>query len=310
MSMLPRIGLNLFRLGRSLERSEYMAGSSKAHYLHYLDAASPEYKKEWLESLLNEPTIRQQYFDTYGRLEEEKVLHFIAIDEANPYSIRTTVTNARELARGSRDSLATDLWEFINSFYHAINKFSNTKLERDGFLAYTKKVIQFSLMIKGYIETVMVRDDRWMLLALGFHLERSIQACRLLLHNLNESDAQEGYDERNHLIAMLQSVGSYETYKKLNQQSIGRREALYFLAFNPDFPRSIVYNFYAIQKISQEIGFYGQEEKDAMVRQLSSLMKNFHHQNERDAKNVLFLKDTLKALQELGDILERKYLVS
>jgi uncharacterized alpha-E superfamily protein len=82
------------------------------------------------------------------------------------------------------------------------------------------------------------------------------------------------------------------------------------VAFNPDFPKSVVYNFYAIQNISKEIGFYGPEEKDSMVLQLSSLLKSFHHANEREVKDVGFLEDTLSALQELGDILERKYLLA
>lgn len=297
-------------MGRYLEQAEYMAGFSKTHYLHYMDASSPEHKQELLESLLNYSTVSQQYFDTYGKPEEDKVLRYIAIDEANPSAIRAIVAKARELARGTRDSVPADLWEYINSFYHAVNNFGDVELQREGFLSYTKKAIRFSLMIKGYADTLMFRDDQWMMLALGFHLERSIQSTKLLLSKLKDSSGNEGNHERNHLIAMLQSIGSYETYKKVNQQAVTRREALNFMAFNPDFPRSIVYNFYAIQKISKEIGFYGAEEKDLMARQLSSLLKNFHHENEREIRDVGFLEDTLSALQELGDILERKYLVT
>jgi uncharacterized alpha-E superfamily protein len=215
--MLARIGSSLFRMGRYLERTEYLTGFSKTHYLHYLDASSPEHKQELLESLLNYSSVSEQYFDTYGKLEEDKVLRYIAIDEANHYSIRATVAKARELARGTRDSIAADLWEYINSFYHTMNNFSQAELQRDGFLSCTKKAIQFSLLIKGYADTLMIRDDRWMLLLLGFHLEQSIQSTKLLLTKMKDSARNEGYHERNHLIAMLQSIGSYETFKKVNQ---------------------------------------------------------------------------------------------
>lgn len=308
--MLTRIGFKLFRIGRYLERAEFIARYSKTHYLHYLDAASPEHKQELLESLLEAPVLQQQYFDTNEQLEENKILHFISIDEANPDSIQAIVAQARELAKGARDSIAVDLWEYINSFNHALNKFTDTKLQREGFLTYTKKTIQFSLIIKGYIDTVMVRDDRWMLLALGVHLERSMQTAKLLLNKMKDSTTEEGYDERNHLIAMLQSIGSYETFKEVNQQPVSRPEAFRFMVFNPRFPKSLVYNFYAIQNIIGKISFYQPEEKDAMVQQLSSLINDYQQPNEQLSRDIIFLEDTINALQELGEQLERKYLLA
>lgn len=310
MSMLARIGNKLFRMGRYLDRADHMAGYSQAHYLHYLDAAFPEYKEKLLESLLSDSLQRQLYFEKYTRMEEEKLLSFIALDADNPYAIRSHVTKARELARGARDCISAELWEHINCFYHAMNSYNRSRLQHEGFHNFTKKAKDFSLMIKGYTESVMLRDDRWMLLSMGFKLESAIQAAELLRNKLHEIEGKEAYHERDHLIAMLQSTGSYEMYKKFYQQNISRRDAIHFVVFNRAFPKSVMFSLDTIQKISQDINFYGPEEKNTIETHMVKLIEEIQaaQSGVPSGAEAELLEKTISSLHELANMLEQEHL--
>lgn len=307
ISLLSRIGYSIFRMGRYLERVEQTALYAKTHYLHYLDAAFPEHKEELLVSLLTGVGLRQSYFEKYALLEEGKVLSFIAIDSPSD-AIRTNVIKARELARGARDCIAAEYWEYINCFYHAMNSYSNSRLQRDGFQNFAKKAIDNSLIIKGYAESFMLRDDRWTLLAMGYKLESALLATKLLLHKLPETDGTEGYPKDRHLIAMVQSIGSYEVYKKFYQQNISRRHAIDFIAFNPAFPKSILNNLTTILNISHDIGFYGQEEKGLLEAQLTELLKDFQngYQAIAGGSEIELLEKTYNRLQALAALLDQE----
>lgn len=307
--MLSRIGYSLFRMGRYLERAEQMALYTKAHYLHYLDAALPEHKEELLASLLNGTGLGQQYAEKYSALEEGKVLSFIALSEGSPHSsVRANVIQARELARGARDCIAAEYWEYINCYYHAMNSYSNSRLQRDGFQSFAKKAIDSSLLLKGYAESVMLRDDRWILLLMGYKLESAVQASKLLLHKLPEADSMHGYPQNNHLIAMVQSIGSYEVYKKFYQQNINRQYTIDFIAFNPAFPKSIIQSLTTILKISKDIGFYRKEEKDLIEEQLRELLHDFRAGRPAVAEGTetAFLEKALGRLQQLADTLDQE----
>lgn len=309
ISLLSRIGYGLFRMGRYLERAEHIALYTKAHYLHYLDAALSEQKEELLASLLNGTELGQPYSEKYTVLEEGKVLSCIALSEGGSFSsVRANVIKARELARGARDCITVEYWEYINCFYQAMNSYSKSRLARDGFQSFTKKVIDSSLLLKGYTESVMLRDDRWILLMMGYKLESAVQATRLLLHKLPEADSRHEYPPNNHLIAMVQSIGSYEVYKKFYQQNINRQDAIDFITFNRAFPKSIINSLTTILKISKDIGFYGKEEKDLIEVQLRELLHDFGEGQPAVAEGteMAFLKKTLGRLQQLAETLDQE----
>jgi uncharacterized alpha-E superfamily protein len=306
MSLLSRNGALIFRLGRYLQKAEFMVAYMQAHYLHYLDADQADLKKGLLESLLLEPDSRQQYFGQHLKLEEEKVLRFITIGQSSPASLKATVAKARELARGARDCIPADLWEYINALYLKLHKIDDTRLQQKGLLSYTKKARQMCQAIKGYVHTQMLRDDCWMLLNLGFHLERSMQACQLLRYRQKELAANKSEHEYVQLIAMLQSMGSYESYKKLYQQAIDWATVSRFIACNRTFPGSILFNLQALQQLSQDVGFYEPEEKDHLIHIINSLLKNF--QQARLTADDTSLQHIQQELQGLCQILEQKYL--
>jgi uncharacterized alpha-E superfamily protein len=305
--MLSRIANNLCWVGRYLERAEHMASFTKVYYLASMDASFSEDKEAIWEFLLQASKSRQEYFNIYPQVEEDKVLRFIALDKANPASVHGYVTKAREQAREARDSISAELWEHINCFYHTLNAYSEERLQQKGFYSFAQKVEKYSYTIKGYIESIMIRNDAWQQLTLGYHLERAVQANMLMLGTLQQLQVEQAtehaqaYKEQK-MKTMLESLGAYEMYKHHYQTTINQHDFLDFIVFNTAFPKSIAFNLSRIQQLSREEGNHGQAGASSFREQATALaaglvLENAHSLQGRELE---FLEKNLEGLHRLA----------
>ena len=184
--MLSRIGNSLFWMGRYLERAEHIARYTKVHYVSSLDAPLALEKDLMLESVLNMAGVKALYYQKYPHLTDDDVLHFITLDESNAASILANINWIRENARGTRDCISMEVWEAINRFYHAMNNYNLEKLHQRGVFKFSREVEENSSVIKGYIANTLIRNEVWMLISLGIHLERAIQIINILLTKLQD----------------------------------------------------------------------------------------------------------------------------
>ncbi|AHM58342.1 hypothetical protein D770_00330 [Flammeovirgaceae bacterium 311] len=309
--MLTRIGNKLYRAGRYLERAEQIASYTRVHYLSTMDAPSPEFKDSFLKFLLECTQAKQAYFDTYPEAEEEKILHFLAIEKANPASILSAVTNARESIRGARDCISAGLWEHINCFYHAINDYDAEKLNQKSFDNFAQKVEKYSYTIKGYVHSNMIRNEEWKLLSLGFHLERAIQVSTLLLNKIqeierNSSSAKPEVYEYYHMKSMLEGLDAYEMYKQHYKTHISRPLFMHFLVLNSIFPKSVAFNLNHIRTLCREHDENDQGEANIFLQQVALLVSEIEDVepgllvgNEKH-----YLENTLNNLHSLAKSLE------
>lgn len=311
--MISRIGNQLFQLGRYLERAEQVASFTKVQYLSAMDAPFPAYKTSIWAFLLDATQARQSYFDIYESVDEEHVLRFIAIEEVNPASIRATVAKARELARGARNSISAELWEHINSYYHTMIAYTEERLKQKGFYSFAQKAEKYSYTIKGYIDSIMLRNEEWKLLAMGYHLERAIQANHLLLTHQqviarNRSTGQVKAFEDYQMRSMLEGLGSYEMYKQYYQSHVNERDFLHFMILNTSFPKSIAYNLERIKILSREDGVNGQLEENIFLQQLTKLIAEISvlHPDALQGAETDLLTNTLKCLHNITDIMEQE----
>ena len=253
--MLARIGNSLFSLGRYIERAEHVARYAKVQYASTMDAPLVQSKDYILESILNMAGVRQAYFGKYPELGEEEVLQFVAIEDSNLFSIQAFIGLLRENARGARDCISSELWETINRFYHDINNYTPDKLHTAGIHRFSKKVEENCAVIKGYIDNTLLRNEIWMLIALGIHLERAIQVSLIILNKVYdirklEASLQGGPVESFQWAILLRSAESYDMFKRYHVINPDRRNALDFLLFNPAFPKALAFNLERVQQLT------------------------------------------------------------
>lgn len=314
--MLSRIGNSLFWMGRYIERAEHLARYTKVQYVSSLDAPLAQSKEFVLESILNMAGVTSNYYQQYPQLTDEEVLYFVTLEESNPFSIQSNISYIRENARGARDSISSELWEAINRFYHAMNNYDKEKLHSEGIYEFSQQVEENTSVIKGYIDNTLMRNEVWMLISLGIHMERAIQVSRILITKVKDIDKIDpaklgGPVENYQWTTLLKSAESFDMNKRHYKANPNRRHTLEFLIFNPVFPKSIAYNLGLVQQAIQKIAFHEQKGKGSIDFIAGKVATQFQYLTIEEVEEDIidFLNETLNNIYDIARILEEKYLI-
>jgi len=313
--MLARIGNSLFWLGRYIERSEHLARYAKVQYASFMDSPLAPSKEFVLESILNMGGMYQSYLSQYPELSEDEVIHYVTIAENNAFSVQANIGYMRENARGARDRISSELWEAINIFYHDINNYSASRLQYEGVHQFSHKVEVNSSIIKGCIDNTLIRNEAWILISLGIHLERAIQVALIMLnkvYDIEKLDASNlgGPVESYQWAIMLKSAESFDMYKRYHPEKKSSYSELNFLLFNQDFPKSLAYNLQKVQGNIRKIAFRDQRNSDSIEFKAGKIASQFQYLTMDEVEGSLtgFLNETVANLNNLAALLEQKYL--
>ncbi|MEM9728262.1 MAG: alpha-E domain-containing protein, partial [Myxococcota bacterium] len=113
--MLSRVAERIYWAGRYLERAENTARLVNTYANLLLDL--PEETGVTWSQLLKIVALDDLYAERHRKAKEEKVLRFLLVDERNPGSILSSLREARENVRTTRDVVPTEVWESVNEFY-------------------------------------------------------------------------------------------------------------------------------------------------------------------------------------------------
>jgi len=313
--MLSRIGNSLFWMGRYIERAEHMARYTKVHYVSSLDAPLAQSREFVLDSILNMVGSCDDYHRHYPQLTDDDVLYFITLDENNPYSILANIGMIRENARGTRDCISSELWEAVNRFYHNMNSYNANKLNQKGIFEFSREVEDNSSVLKGYIANTLIRNEVWMLISLGIHLERAVQVGKIILTKLKDVEkidpAKRGGPVENYQWTMLlKSAESFDMYKRYYRTNPFRKNTLEFLLFNPAFPKSIAFNLNVVLKNIHDISFQEEKGKGSIHFKIGKLASQFEFLTveEIEENTIEYLSKTIDKIYNLTRLLEVKYL--
>jgi len=313
--MLSRIGNSLFWMGRYMERSEHLARYTKVQYASSMDSPLAPSKEFVLESILNMGGMYQNYLRKYPELTEEDVLHYVTIEDYNSFSVQSNIGFLRENARGARDRISSELWESINVFYHDINNYSAARLQNEGIHRFSRKVEENSSVIKGCIDNTLIRNEVWILISLGIHLERAIQVVLIMLNKVYDIAKLEpanlgGPVESYQWAIMLRSAESFDMYKRYYGQKNSSHTELEFLLFNKAFPKSVAYNLHKVHQNIQDIAFPDQKGSESLAFKAGKIASQFQFLTMTEVESNIpdFLNKTVASLNNVALLLDQKYL--
>lgn len=236
--MLSRHAEDLYWVGRYVERAEDTARMLDVTYHNLLESPPEEEATAWSQLLA------VLYLDAaYGDREPTAtdVSRFLVLDPANQGSILSSITRARDNARGVRDRISTELWEAINRSHLELAQMDLAQeLERRPYEVF-RRVKNRCQMISGVAAQTMPRDDGYRFIVLGMMLERAEMGCRLLAVRyaaLIGSPRPMGFHA---WLAVLKSVSAFEAYLKEHDAALDPARVLEFLLLSPTFPRSVLY---------------------------------------------------------------------
>ena len=171
----------------------------------------------------------------------DDVIQFLTFDEQYSNSILSCLRSARENARSVRETISSEMWEQVNSFYLMVKDASQVRplAQLPSFFAEVKMA---SHLFAGVTDATMSHNEGWHFGRLGQLIERADKTARILdvkyfilLPAVNLVGTT--LDELQ-WIALLKSASGYEMYRK-TERRISPTCVAKFLLLNREFPRSI-----------------------------------------------------------------------
>jgi uncharacterized alpha-E superfamily protein len=153
-------------------------------------------------------------------------------------SIVSSVSSARENARGAREVVSTEMWECLNVTWNALPE-RQRYARWVGPHAFFSYVEDRAAMFSGLAASTMSRDDSWRFYLLGRSVERVDMVVRLLLSRVSDRMSSPGW------LTVLRSAGAADTYLRTYRGALDASRVVQFLLMDKLFPRSV---FHALRQ--------------------------------------------------------------
>jgi uncharacterized alpha-E superfamily protein len=237
--MLSRVADSMFWMSRYIERAENVARFVDVNWHLILDSSTKE-EEQWM-ALVNTTGDRDAFAKRLGKATRQSVIQFLTFDTENINSIFSCVRAARENARSIRDTISSEMWEQINTFYLMLIDSRSGDRALESPYDFFSQVRNASHLFVGVTDTTMSHNEGWNFCRLGRYLERTDKTSRIVdvkyyvpaAKNGNASHSLEAIQ----WAAVLKSASAMEMYRKRHRHVLPDR-VVEFLLLDREFPRA------------------------------------------------------------------------
>jgi uncharacterized alpha-E superfamily protein len=224
--MLSRIAESLYWIGRYVERAEDTARILDVHVHRML--ADPWVDEEAAcRSLMSVMGIPPGNAPTPSR-----VIEVLGLDLRSLSAVAGALAAARANARGARETVSTEMWECLNTTWHALPG-ARRWVEQAGVHPFLRWVRERCAVLAGLTDATMSRDEGWLFLVLGRSVERVDMTARLVSTHSGAGGSIPSW------LTLLRSCGAWETFLRTYRGALDDRHAAEFLLLDRLFPRSV-----------------------------------------------------------------------
>lgn len=177
--MLSRTADNLFWMGRYLERAETAARALEVGARIALMPTAAGYRNEWA-SLLQASGTAEDFWRKYGEAVQRNLESWFFFDRDNPSSVASCLNAARENGRIVRTALTTQVWDALNSAFQELRELERRPRSELDLSLLTDWTMRQTALVRGAIDSTLLRNDGWNFLSLGYCLERADNTARLM----------------------------------------------------------------------------------------------------------------------------------
>ena len=247
--MLSRTAANLYWLARYMERAENLARmldvaertSLMPSVITAGDGARPDYN-EW-RSVLAASGNSEGFYATHDEATREQVVHYLALDQSNPGSIRSCIETARSNARAVRTALTADLWESLNQTWLDLIATKREEFRRGELQTFLDWVKERTLLFSGGATSTLLRGEGYRFLRLGTFVERAGNTARMLdvKYHIILPDDQEigGVTDYYQWTALLRSFSASRSYYRIYRDALTPWHIAEFMILSAEMPRSL-----------------------------------------------------------------------
>jgi uncharacterized alpha-E superfamily protein len=238
--MLSRVADSIFWMARYVERAENLARFIDVTLNLQIDIPGSRHT-QW-EPLVHATGDEKEFKDRYGEFTEKNVINFLTFDRENPNSIVAILRAARENARSIRETISSETWEQLNSFYHFVRDAADSEEVQNSPGDFFLEVKHYSHLLNGVTDATMSHNEGWHFSNMGRLLERADKTSRILDVKYftllpRVEDVGSPVDDLQ-WSAVLRSVSGFEMYRK-RYHGITVERIVEFLILDREFPRAI-----------------------------------------------------------------------
>ena len=321
--MLSRVAENLYWISRYIERAENVARLLDVGFHLELDASGLSGDlggQSPIESVLTILSCREAFERAHGPgpKDREAVLRFLTFERANPHSILTMTSRARENARGTQETLSAEAWSQVNKLY--LYLCSRKAQERFGSSPsrFFDGIKRECILFDGLVDGTLPRTEVFHFLQLGRYLERVSQVSRILNVKLHGLRVGGPIDEMTlrvvHWSSLLRSCSAYEAYLREHHDRIDPEGVVQYLVLDADFPRAMRFCVARCCESLREIaGGDEEEDRSEAERHLGRLDSELRY---IDVEEIFgrglnhFLTGIQNACNRAGDEIHRAYFLT
>ncbi|MFC4466154.1 alpha-E domain-containing protein [Streptomyces xiangluensis] len=270
--ILSRIAEALTWTGRYVERAD-ATGRILDAYLHRL--LEDPWRDEDVACRSLYAILGVDAGDT--RVDMQQVLDQLAFDALSTCSIEGALGAARLNARSAREAVSSEMWECLNSTWHALAD-QRMAARRTGPYAYLELVRRRAALFFGLADSTMSRDDSWRFVVLGRSLERVDMTVRLL--SVRVLDAPHAPDWPT----LLSASGADEAYARVYGGFGDTARVAEFLIMDREFPRSVLH---ALTTAEECLAALGRPRQDPARRPIGRMRTRLEYQDSTALEDVL-----------------------
>lgn len=226
-------------------------------------------------------------------------------DNRGGSSIVDAITAARENAKSAREVTSSEIWECLNTTYHALPE-RERAAKRLGPHEFLSFIEGRAAMFAGLADSTLSRDDGYRFMLLGRAIERVDMTVRLLLSRVGDSASSPAW------VTLLRSAGAHDTYLRTYRGVLDAGRVVEFMMLDRLFPRSVFYSLKLAEHSIEELVRNPQSRVGATV-EAQRLLGQARSELEFMPPGVLL--DTLEArlaglqgtCRDVGDALSLQY---
>jgi uncharacterized alpha-E superfamily protein len=238
--MLSRIAQELFWLGRNVARAEHTARMLDGVFQASLQGRPDDpagVRLGWGSILAIMGAT------TDGRpVRRDDVLNRLTLDRAEPASVISCVSRAREGARTVRDVISAEMWEAINTTHLALSAGDLAGRMQMGPYSVFHYIKERSALFWGLNSRTMLRDEARAFLVAGGRIESADMVLRMLRVAMpapdSASDGESGVRD-GQALALLQAVGGFQAFRRAVPAPPNAGPVARFLLYERAYPDSV-----------------------------------------------------------------------
>ncbi len=239
--MLSRSAERIYWLARYLERTENSARLINV-YMNLLMDLPKSVEMGW-DQLLRINGCEDSFYRNYHNASERNVAKFLLNDRENLCSLFSSICQARENIRTTRELLPDEAWEQVNELYLFANNNLNTISNRSGRVFFLETILEGCQRFTGLLSGYMNHNYAYQFIRLGRNIERADMSSRILelaALLLSESRSQEMRQYESILwMNILKTLNALLMYRQQVKSRIKGDDVLTFLLTDESLPRSV-----------------------------------------------------------------------